>query len=254
MTYKPLLLLSNDDGVQAKGLDFLIKTLSLVADLFVMAPDGPRSGAGCGLTSSVPLVYREIHRGPGLTVCACSGTPVDCVKLALDQVMTRRPDVVIGGVNHGNNASVNAHYSGTMGVAFEGTLQGIPSIAFSLCDHHPDADFEPLVDYVVRIVQAVIDNGLPEHACLNVNFPLGKSFEGIRVCRMAMSRWIKEYQSCDHPHGGQYYWLTGDCENLEPEAEDTDSWALEHGYVAITPTQVDVTHYGLLETLKRWQL
>ena len=254
MKDRPLLLISNDDGVQAKGIRFLIEVLQPVADLFVMAPDGPRSGAGCALTSALPIRYQILTEEPGLTICSCSGTPVDCVKLALDQVMPRCPNMVIGGVNHGNNASINAHYSGTMGVAFEGAMQGIPSVAFSLCDHRSDACFEPLRPYVLQIVKEVLKNGLPPFSCLNVNFPLYDTFKGVRMCRMAASRWHKEYEPRQHPHGGCYYWLTGDCCNLEPDAEDTDSWALAHGYVAVTPTQVDVTHYGLLDTLKRWLL
>lgn len=248
---KPLLLLSNDDGVTARGLNYLIETLAPLADLFVMAPDSPRSGAGCSLTSVNPVSYRMVHDEPGLTICSCSGTPVDCVKLALDQVMDRRPDLVIGGINHGSNASVNAHYSGTMGVVYEGAMKGYPAVAFSLCDHRYDADFTPLRPYLVDIMFKAIAIGLPRFTCLNVNFPLRPKFEGVRVCRMTYSSWDNEYVNCPHPHGGHYYWLTGDNTNLEPTAEDTDLWALDHGYVAITPTQVDVTAHGLIDTLKQ---
>ena len=248
---KPLLLLSNDDGVTARGLNYLIETLAPLADLFVMAPDSPRSGAGCSLTSVNPVSYHVVRDEPGLTICSCSGTPVDCVKLALDQVMDRRPDLVIGGINHGSNASVNAHYSGTMGVVYEGAMKGYPAVAFSLCDHRHDADFTPLRPYLVDIMFKAIAIGLPRFTCLNVNFPLRPKFEGVRVCRMTYSSWDNEYVNCPHPHGGHYYWLTGDNTNLEPAAEDTDLWALDHGYVAITPTQVDVTAHGLIDTLKQ---
>lgn len=253
MNSKPLILLSNDDGVQAKGLHFLIETLRPLAHLFVMAPDGPRSGAGCSITSALPITYRILKKEEGLTVCACTGTPVDCVKLAFDVALEgRRPDLVVGGVNHGNNATINTHYSGTMGVAFEGAQQGVPSVAFSLCNHSDDADFTPLRPYVQRLTQKVLRQGLPEGGILNINFPDRPAFEGIRVCRMARSRWAHEYAPRQHPYGQPYYWLTGDCLSLETGADDTDSWALEHGYVAITPTTIDVTHYGLLNDLKNW--
>lgn len=249
-THKPRLLLSNDDGVTAKGLNFLIDVLAPMADLFVMAPDGPRSGAGCSLTSITPTCYRVLRDEPGLKVCACSGTPVDCVKLALDQAMDYTPDLIVGGVNHGSNASINVHYSGTMGVALEGAMKGIPSVAFSLCDHRPDADFTPLQTCVKDIVARTLSVGLPPYTCLNVNFPDLTAFKGIRVCRMARSSWTHEYAPCPHPYGSRYFWLTGMNENLEPEADDTDLWALDHGYVAITPTAVDVTAYALKEQLK----
>ncbi len=248
---KPLLLLSNDDGVTAKGLNFLIETLAPAANLFVMAPDAPRSGAGCALTSTVPVSYRLLHDEPGLTVCSCSGTPVDCVKLALGQAMDRRPDLIIGGINHGSNASINVHYSGTMGVAYEGAMKGYPAVAFSLCDHNPDADFTPLRPYLIDIMFKAIAIGLPRFTSLNVNFPKRAKFEGIRICRMTESSWDKEYVPCPHPHGGRFFWLTGENRNLEPEAEDTDLWALDHGYVAITPPQVDVTAYRLTDDLKK---
>ena len=254
--HKPFILLSNDDGVQAPGLHVLIETLRPLAELFVVAPDRPRSGAGCGLTSTLPLTCRCVRKEEGMQVYACSGTPVDCVKLAFDQLLEgRKPDMVIGGINHGSNASINVHYSGTMGVAFEGCLQGVPSIAYSLCNHAEDADFAPTQPVICRITQAVLDNGLPQGTCLNVNFPDVPTFKGIRLCRMARSRWTNEYQPYDRPGvARRYYWLTGHCNSLEPQADDTDDWALAQGYVAVTPTLTDVTDYSLLRTMKTWQL
>ena len=249
MSTKPFLLISHDDGYQAKGINFLVETLRPVADIFVMAPDAPRSGAGCSITSAVPLTYRVVRSEPGLTVCACSGTPTDCVKLALGEVLDRRPDLVVGGINHGDNSSVNTHYSGTMGVASEGALQGFPAIAFSLCDHRADADFTPLRPYLVDLVMKAIAMGLPPFTCLNVNFPLRPRFEGLRVCRMARSRWTREFERRRKPGGGDYFWMTGECIELEPEAEDTDRWALAHGYVAVTPTTLDATATGLIDVL-----
>lgn len=247
---RPYLLISNDDGVQAPGLRFLIDTLRPYADLLVMAPDSARSGFSCSITSAHPLSYRVLHSQPGYTLCACSGTPTDCIKMALNLFPERRPDLIIGGINHGDNSSVNAHYSGTMGVAIEGALQGYPSIAFSLCDHREDADFEPLRPYLVDLMFKSITLSMPPLTCLNVNFPLAPRFKGIKVCRMAHSRWQNEVEPCPHPYGGKYYWLAGENINLEPEATDTDRWALANGYVAITPTRLDVTADNLIDVLR----
>ncbi|MGM9688971.1 MAG: 5'/3'-nucleotidase SurE [Alloprevotella sp.] len=247
---RPYLLLSNDDGVQAPGLHFLIETLRPHADLLVMAPDSARSGFGCSITSSRPLTYQVVRREPGLTVCSCSGTPVDCVKMALNLFPDRKPDLVVGGINHGDNSSVNAHYSGTMGVAIEGALQGYPAVAFSLCDHRPDADFTPLRPYLTELVEKALALKMPAFTCLNVNFPAVAQFRGVKVCRMARSRWQKEVERRRHPWGPEYFWLVGESVELEPEATDTDRWALAHGYVAITPTQLDVTAYDLLQPLQ----
>lgn len=247
---RPYLLLSNDDGVQAPGLNFLIETLRPYADLLVMAPDSARSGFSCSITAAHPLTYRVLRREEGLTVCACSGTPTDCVKMALNLFPDRKPDLVVGGINHGDNSSVNAHYSGTMGVAIEGALQGYPSVAFSLCDHREDADFSPLRPYLVDFMFKAIAVGLPPFTCLNINFPLAPRFKGVKVCRMARSRWQKEVEHRRHPWGADYYWLVGESVELEPEATDTDRWALAHGYVAVTPTQLDVTARELMEVLQ----
>ncbi len=192
-----------------------------------------------------------MHAEEGLTVCRCSGTPMDCVKLALHLLAPRRPDVVIGGINHGDNSSVNVHYSGTMGVVIEGCLKGIPSIGYSLCNHLPDADFSAVLPYARRITEEVLEHGLPEGVCLNVNFPDLPAYKGVRVCRQTKGTWINEWARCPHPHGEAYFWLTGTYENNEPAATDTDHWALDHGYVAITPTQVDVTAYGLMDELAK---
>ncbi len=247
---RPYVLISNDDGVDAPGINFLIDTLRPVADILVMAPDSARSGFSCSITSAHPITYKVLRKEEGLTVCSCSGTPTDCVKMALNLFKEREFDLVIGGINHGDNSSVNAHYSGTMGVAIEGALQGYPSIAFSLCNHRTDADFAPLRPYLVDLMFKAIAAGLPPFTCLNVNFPLAPKFKGVKVCRMAKSRWQNEVEHRTHPYGGDYYWLVGECRELEPQATDTDRWALANGYVAITPTQLDVTAYALVDALK----
>lgn len=249
---KPLILVSNDDGVTAKGINELIKTLQPMAELIVVAPDGPRSGASGSITSEHPLRYTLLQEQPGLTVFSCTGSPVDCVKLALHELVPRKPDLVIGGINHGDNSSVNVHYSGTMGVVIEGCLKGIPSVGFSLCDHKPDADFTPSFPYIRRVVTEVLSHGLPYGVCLNVNFPKGQQLKGLKICRQTDGVWTNEFQRADHPRGGLYFWMTGEYVNLEPEAEDTDHWALDHGYVALTPTQIDVTAYSVMDELKQW--
>ena len=251
---RPLLFLSNDDGVNAKGLRELIRTLCPLADLVVVAPDGPRSGSSGSITSENPLRAVLVEQKPGIVLYKCSGTPVDCVKLALHSLVPRTPDMVIGGINHGDNSSVNVHYSGTMGVVIEGCLKKIPSVGFSLCNHAADADFSAVLPYVRRITEEVLQHGLSVGICLNVNFPNDSVLKGIRICRQTKGVWTNEFQQAVHPRGGHYYWLTGEYRNDEPEAEDSDHWALDHGYVAVTPTKIDVTAYEIFEELSHWNL
>ena len=251
---KPLILISNDDGFRAKGINCLVDMLRDVADIIVCAPDGARSGFSCAFSAETPLRLQLRKEEEGLQVWSANGTPVDCVKLALHALCgERRPDMIIGGINHGDNASVNSHYSGTMGVTMEGCMKYIPSVAFSLCSHDADADFEPLRRYVRLIVGHVLKEGLPKGVCLNVNFPVMGSFKGLKVCRMAYGSWKNECVRMNHPRGYDYYWMVGSYTNDEPEATDTDNYALTHGYVAITPTQMDVTHYDSIDKMKSWE-
>ena len=251
---RPLLLISNDDGYQAKGINDLIEMLSDIGDIIVCAPEDARSGYSCAFSATTPLRLNLREKRLGVEVWSCDGTPVDCVKLALAEIVPRKPDMVIGGINHGDNGSVNTHYSGTMGVTLEGCMKYIPSVAFSLCDHRDDADFEPLRPLIRRITGKVLSEGLPNGVCLNVNFPLVREIKGVKVCRMARGTWCNEVTKCHHPRGYDYWWMVGHYQNDEPEAEDTDNWALNHGYVAITPTQIDVTSYGGMELIKSWRL
>ena len=272
---RPLIIISNDDGYEAKGINCLIDMVRPLGDVIVCAPDGGRSGMGCAFSPTIPLtltLQREEAEGlkvegeglkeetGSLQVWSCNGTPVDCVKMALAELCgDRRPALVLGGINHGDNSGVNTHYSGTMGVVMEGCMKYIPSVAFSLCDYRADADFEPMTPYVRRITEHVLRNGLPRGVCLNVNFPLlagagGKEhgasdYSGVRVCRMAFGTWYNEVSKFQHPRGFDYWWLVGNYRNDEPDAEDTDNWALQHGYVAITPTRMDVTAYEVMEEL-----
>lgn len=253
-TPRPLILISNDDGYHAKGLNSLIDMVAPLGDVVVCAPDGARSGMSCAFSAETPLRLKRRRQKPSVDVWSCNGTPVDCVKMALDNIVDRRPAIVIGGINHGDNSSVNSHYSGTMGVVLEGCMKYLPSVAFSLCDHSADADFEPLRPYVVAIVSRVMAEGLPRGACLNVNFPPAPPYQGLRICRMAAGRWVNETVKCHHVRGYDYWWMAGEYASDEPLADDTDRWALEHGYVAITPTQIDVTHYALMQQMKQWTI
>ena len=251
---RPLLLISNDDGYDAKGIRVLVEMLSDMGDIIVCAPESARSGYSCAFSATEPLrlCLREKHES--LEIWSCNGTPVDCVKMALAEIVPRKPDMVIGGINHGDNASVNVHYSGTMGVTLEGCMKYISSVAFSLCDHRADADFSSLRPLVRQITERVLKEPLPQGVCLNVNFPLVDHYQGVRVCRMAKGTWGGEVEKRHHPRGYDYWWMVGYYTNDEPDAEDTDNWALTHGYVAITPTQIDVTAYEAINLVKSWNL
>lgn len=247
---KKLILITNDDGVEAQGIQVLMKEMSRLGEVIVVAPDSARSGAACGITSTRPISLRSLGRRDEVSVYACSGTPVDCVKLALEQVCPRCPDLIVSGINHGDNASCSIHYSGTMGAVIEGCLKAIPSIGYSLRTLSHQCDFSPYTAELSRIASFVLENGLPQDVCLNVNFPEVASLAGSRVCRMARGIWQHEWVPAHNPRGMETYWLTGRFSNLEPDAEDTDYWALDHGYAAITPIHVDMTAY---ETLSRLQ-
>ena len=253
MEKRPLILIANDDGYAAKGINCLIEMVRDLGDVLVCAPEGGRSGFACAFSVTTPLTLTLRRREEDIEVWSCNGTPVDCVKMALAELCPRKPDLVIGGINHGDNASVNTHYSGTMGVTMEGCMKYIPSVAFSLCDHREDADFEPLRPYIRQMVERVLREGLPTGVCLNINFPLVSQFKGVKVCRMAKGTWASEVAKYRHPRGFDYWWMMGCYHNDEPEAEDTDNWALQHGYVAITPTQMDVTAYEALANMKDWE-
>ena len=254
-----MILISNDDGYQAKGIQFLLNIVKDYDDVLVCAPDDARSGFACAFSATKPLILTHRHREKGVDVWSCNGTPVDCVKMALAELCKEKPRMIIGGINHGDNASVNTHYSGTMGVTLEGCMKYIPSVAFSICDYSADADFRPLETYIRDIVQRVLREGLPKGVCLNVNFPVLEptansqqpiAYKGVRLCRMSYGTWTNEVSKCHHPRGYDYWWMVGSYVNDEPEAEDTDRWALDNGYVAITPTRIDVTAYEAFDQLK----
>lgn len=253
MDKRPLILVSNDDGYQAKGINCLLQVLKEFGDVVAVAPHTGRSGKGCAITSETPIKATLVSSEPGLQIYSCTGTPCDCVKIACHAIVPRTPDLIVGGINHGDNSAVNAHYSGTMGVVMEGCMKGIPSIAFSLCNHDADADFAPTYDVIRKVVAKVLERGLPYGSCLNVNFPDVPEYKGVKVCHQACGTWVNEWESHNHPRGGQWWWLTGEF-RIDDTDENSDRVALNNGYVAITPTKIDLTDYTLLEDMKEWGL
>ena len=252
---RPFILIANDDGYHSPGIRHLVDFVSTIGDVLVVAPESARSGYSCAFSATDYLRLKPRHNMGNIEVWSCSGTPVDCVKIALSQLCrNRRPDLVLSGINHGDNSSVNNHYSGTMGAALEGCMKYIPSVAFSSCYYEEDANLEPLRPYVQEIVRKVLAEGLPKGVCLNVNFPAREHFEGVKACRMTFGSWVEEIDKRSHPRGHDYYWVVGHYRNDEVGVEGTDQYALDNGYVAITPTLVDVTAYDFLEKLESWKL
>ena len=250
---KNLILISNDDGIDAKGIKILTKLMMQLGDVVVVAPDIPRSAQSSALTVTQPIRYRKIEEEEGMVRYSCTGTPTDCVKIALNEILNRKPDLLVSGINHGSNSAINVIYSGTMGAVFEGCENGIPSIGFSLASHFPDPDFSFFEPHVLKIAQTVMEKGLPESVCLNVNAPCGE-IHGVRVARQCKGYWTKEFAARTDPAGRAYYWLTGYFENMEPDAEDTDEWAISHGFISIVPDKIDLTAYDAMDLIREWNL
>lgn len=250
---KPLILITNDDGYLAKGIIALIESVKGLGEILVVAPDGPRSGMSSAITSLHPLRVNLVKNEADLKIYTCTGTPVDCVKLGINELAERKPDIVLSGVNHGSNAAVAVLYSGTMGAAIEGAVFKIPSIGFSLLDHSYDADFSYSKKYIRLLTEQVIKEGLPYGTCLNVNIPKGDNIEGIKVCRQTSGQWIKEFLLSKDGIDKNVYWLTGEFANDEPLDEATDEWALAHGYVSVVPVKVDMTNHEHIEKIRSWE-
>lgn len=250
---KPLILITNDDGYQAKGIEALIDSVKDLGKIIVVAPDGPRSGMSSAITSLQPLRVYLISESQNIKVYATTGTPVDCVKLGISELAGRRPDIVLSGVNHGSNAAVAVLYSGTMGAAIEGAVFKIPSIGFSLLDHSHNADFTYSKKYIHTITKQVLEEGLPSGTCLNVNIPKGDDIKGIRVCRQTSGQWVNEFMQSKDGADKDIYWLTGNFENDEPSDEMTDEWALANRYVSVVPVKVDMTNHDLIASIKSWE-
>jgi len=254
MDKRPLILLTNDDGVLAKGLNELINSLRLLGDIVVMAPDGARSGMSGAITSGQPIKYRQVRSEKGLTVYSCTGTPVDCVKLAMNVALDRKPDLLVSGINHGCNMAICVQYSGTLGAAAEGCVFGIPSIGTSLTDHSPDADFTESCRITLEVCKRVLKEGLPEDTYLNLNIPDIPAVKGLRICRQAKGKWVKEFMPSQNALGEPVYWLTGHFENADPELACNDAALLEEGYATLVPCKIDVTDYQLIEQLSDWEI
>ena len=255
MKRERLILVTNDDGIEAKGLKSLIEMVREFGKVIVVAPEESQSGMSHAITMKYPLRIRTVKNEEGLEIYSCNGTPVDCVKLALHMLLGRKPDVLVSGINHGTNASVSIVYSGTMAAAIEGAINKVPSIGFSLLDYSADADFEAAGIYVRRIIEKVFMNGIEKGICLNVNIPVGKENElkGIKVCRQTDGYWQEEFDKRIDPGKREYYWLTGYFNNSEPFADDTDEWALKNKFVSVVPIRVDFTSYSRIEELKKWK-
>ena len=248
---KPLILVTNDDGITAPGIRNLIEAVSQLGNVVVVAPDKPQSGMGHAITIHNTLRIQEFTVDENIKEYACSGTPVDCIKIAIDKLLPRKPDLIVSGINHGSNSSINVIYSGTMSAAVEGCIEGIPSVGFSLCDYSLNADFNGAKEFIKIICTKVLENSLPDGICLNVNFPKlpKEEIKGIKVCRQAKAIWQEEFDERKDPSGKTYYWLTGKFINLD-EGNDTDEWALANGYVTLVPVQIDFTGHKAIDKLK----
>ena len=252
----PVILITNDDGISAPGIRNLVEAVKHLGKVVVVAPDKPQSGMGHAITIGNPL---RLHPMPGLfgeiEAWTCSGTPVDCVKLAVDKILRRKPDLCLSGINHGSNHSINVIYSGTMSAAVEAAIESIPSIGFSLLDYSVEADFTASRKYVRIIVEKLLQKPMDKHLILNVNFPAvpPAAIKGIRVCRQAYAKYEEDFLERNDPTGKKYYWLTGKFVNFD-KGKDTDVWALEHNYVSVVPVQFDMTNYVLKSKLeKTWK-
>jgi len=255
---KPLILVSNDDGITSKGILTLVNAMKSLGDVIVVAPDSPQSGMGHAITVGETLRLEENFIFKGVKAFECSGTPADCVKIARHFVLkdSRQPDVIVSGVNHGSNTSISVLYSGTMSAAIEGAIEGTPAIGFSLCDFSHDADFSHTEEYLQKITRQVIDKGLPKGIALNVNFPpkRNESIQGIRVCRQANAKWVEDFDQRYDPNGRRYFWMAGNFVNFD-KGEDNDEWAIANNYISVVPCQFDLTAHQSIPILNEdWEI
>ncbi len=244
MGKRPLILVSNDDSYQALGVHVLIERLVEIGDVVAVCPQYPQSGKSMAITINQPLYINQLPDYKGAKMFSTTGTPVDCIKLAMYHVLDRRPDIVVAGINHGSNSAINVLYSGTMGAVMEGAAFGIPSIGFSITDHSPNADFTPCLRAVDLMTRAVLEKGLPSGVCLNVNVP---NIQGVpaemKVCDPCNGRWNDEFKEYTDPFGRKFYWITGKYENMEPDNTETDEWALAHGIISVVPVAIERTKH-----------
>lgn len=254
---KPLIVISNDDGITAKGIRHLVELMTTIGEVVVVAPNSPQSGMGHAITIHDPLKIYRSDIFEGVEAYECSGTPADCVKLAKHHVLGDRvPDIVLSGINHGANTSVSVLYSGTMSAAVEAAIEGMPAIGFSLCDFSHDADFSHVDDYLLKIVKEALNKGIPKGIALNVNFPhkQEEAIKGIKVCRQAKAKWKEVFDERKDPYGRKYLWLTGEFVNFD-KGEDTDTWAVDHNFISIVPVDFDMTgHHTIASLNDEWDI
>ena len=253
---KPIILVTNDDGISAPGIRVLIDQMCTLGDVYVVAPNKPQSGKGHAITiDNILELKKHDQNSHAITEISCTGTPADCVKLAINEVLGQKPDLCVSGINHGSNSSINIVYSGTMSAAIEAGVEGIPSIGFSLCDYSLEADFSEAATYAKKIASNVLEQGLPDGVVLNVNFPKKQEqpYKGIKVCRQARANWNEKFDKRTNPFGKEYYWLTGSFELLD-DGEDTDEYSLNNHYVSIVPIQFDMTAYNMIDKMNKWNL
>lgn len=254
---RPLILVTNDDGITSKGIRTLVDIVKTIGDVVVVAPNSPQSGMGHAITIGEPLRLYETDIFEGVEEYECSGTPADCVKLAKNHVLKdKKPDLVVSGINHGSNSSISILYSGTMSAAIEGAIEGIPAIGFSLCDFKENADFDHATEHIATIIRTALERGIPKGIALNVNIPAKgvEPLKGIISCRQARAKWQEKFDYRIDPNGRGYFWMAGDFVNFEADKVDTDVWALDNNYVSVVPCQFDLTEYKALEELKSWNL
>ena len=256
MSKKPLILVTNDDGITAPGIRALISVMNEIGEVVVIAPDSPQSGMGHAITINSTLECNKItiDSGPQIEY-SCSGTPADCVKLGINEILQRKPDLCVSGVNHGSNSSINVIYSGTMSAAIEASIEGVPAIGFSLLDYNWDAEFSHIKKYIKNITLKTLKEGLPKGITLNVNFPKlnHDNIKGIKVCKQADTYWIEKFDKRVNPQGKEYYWLTGEFINKD-QSEDSDEFALLNGYISIVPVKHDLTDYESINKIQSWNL
>ena len=254
MSKRPLILVTNDDGISAPGIRTLISAMNEIGDVVVVAPGSPQSAMGHAITINSTLHCNSIKIDDGPQIeYSCSGTPADCVKLGINEILDRKPDICVSGINHGSNSSINVIYSGTMSAAVEASVEGVPAIGFSLLDYNWNADFSQIREHVIKITKKALKEGIPKGNALNVNFPKLKKEEikGIKVCRQANAYWIEKFDKRTNPQGREYYWLTGEFINTD-KGIDSDEWALENGYISIVPIKFDMTDHDNISKLRNW--
>ncbi len=249
---KPVILITNDDGINSPGILALVESVKNLGKVVVVAPDKPQSGMGHAITIGQPLRLHAVKTFEGIEAWQCSGTPVDCVKLAVDKVLHRKPDICLSGINHGANHSINVIYSGTMSAALEASIESIPSIGFSLLDYSIEADFTGAQHYARLLVAQILEKKLDKHLCLNVNIPKVpiELLKGLKVCRQAYAKYEEKFDERKDPSGKFYYWLTGEFVNFD-KGKDTDVWALENNYISVVPVEFDLTNYHIKELLEK---